>query len=114
MQMSSSASLIQFAGSTQHPQPAPADLEQLRERIARMGLDVDRAAREHDLQDVRCECCGYMTYHREHMGCIHAARAPAKTLEAATERAAERIDRGLNINLNHADYYTMIEPPKKD
>ena len=71
-------------------------------------------AREHDLQDVRCECCGYMTYHREHMGCIHAARAPAKTLEAATERAAERIDRGLNINLNHADYYTMIEPPKKD
>ena len=30
--------------------------------------------REHDLQDVRCECCGYMTYHREHMGCIHAAR----------------------------------------
>lgn len=37
-----------------------------------------------------------------------------KTLEAATERAAERIDRGLNINLNHADYYTMIEPPKKD
>ena len=31
-------------------------------------------AREHDLQDVRCECCGYMTYHREHMGCIHAAR----------------------------------------
>ena len=37
-----------------------------------------------------------------------------KTLEAATECAAERIDRGLNINLNHADYYTMIEPPKKD
>ena len=31
--------------------------------------------REHDLQDVRCECCGYMTYHLEHMGCIRAARA---------------------------------------
>jgi hypothetical protein len=29
--------------------------------------------REHDLKDVRCECCGYMTYHREHMGCIRAA-----------------------------------------
>ena len=28
---------------------------------------------EHDLQDVRCECCGYMTHHREHMGCIRAA-----------------------------------------
>jgi hypothetical protein len=28
---------------------------------------------EHDLQDTRCKCCGYMTYHREHMGCIRAA-----------------------------------------
>ena len=24
--------------------------------------------------DVRCEGCGYMTYHREHMGCVKAAR----------------------------------------
>lgn len=29
------------------PQPAPAELERLRERIARMGLDVDRAMRGH-------------------------------------------------------------------
>lgn len=36
-----------------------------------------------------------------------------KTLEAVTERAAERIDNGLNINMNHADYYTVIEPPKE-
>ena len=36
--------------------------------------------REHDLQDVRCECCGYMTYHLEHMGCIRAARAPADSV----------------------------------
>lgn len=28
---------------------------------------------EHNLKDVRCACCGYMTYHREHMGCIRAA-----------------------------------------
>ena len=35
-----------------------------------------------------------------------------KTLEAVTERAADRADRGLSINLNHADYYTVIEPPK--
>ncbi len=35
-----------------------------------------------------------------------------KTLEATTEGAAERIERGLNINMNHADYYTVIEPPK--
>ena len=25
-------------------------------------------------QDTRCECCGYMTYHREHMSCIRAAK----------------------------------------
>ena len=32
---------------------------------------------EHDLKDVPCECCGYMTYHREHMGCIRAAAPKA-------------------------------------
>lgn len=36
-----------------------------------------------------------------------------KMLEAVTQRAAERIERGLNINMNHADYYTEIEPPKE-
>lgn len=46
--------------------------------------------REHDLQDVRCECCGYMTYHLEHMGCIRAARAPADSVPAV-EREQERI-----------------------
>ena len=35
-----------------------------------------------------------------------------KTLEATTERLADRAERGLSINLNHADYYTVIEPPK--
>jgi len=32
-----------------------------------------QAEPEHSLNDTRCECCGYMTYHREHMGCIRAA-----------------------------------------
>lgn len=26
------------------------------------------------VMDVRCEGCGYMTHHREHMGCIRAAK----------------------------------------
>jgi len=40
---------------------------------------IDQAEKqEHDLNDVRCECCGYMTYHREHMGCIKAAYQQAK------------------------------------
>lgn len=29
--------------------------------------------REHNLSDTRCGCCGYMTYEREHSGCIRAA-----------------------------------------
>lgn len=36
-----------------------------------------------------------------------------KTLAADTERKAERIERGLSINMNHADYCTVIEPPKE-
>ena len=35
------------------------------------------------------------------------------TLETVTERAADRAERGLNINLDHSDYYTVIEPPKE-
>lgn len=35
-----------------------------------------------------------------------------KTFETVTERAAEYVERGLNINMNYADYYTVIEPPK--
>lgn len=35
-----------------------------------------------------------------------------KMFEAATERAANRLDDGLNINLNHSEFYTLIEPPK--
>lgn len=26
------------------------------------------------MMDVRCEGCGYMTHHREHMGCVRAAK----------------------------------------
>ena len=36
---------------------------------------IREALAERDKQDVRCECCGYMTHHREHMGCIRAAYA---------------------------------------
>lgn len=50
-------------------------------------------AREHDLQDVRCECCGYMTYHREHMGCIRAARAPS---DSVLEDAADPLQGAAN------------------
>ena len=53
---------------------------------------------ENDLQDVRCECCGYMTHHREHIGCIrashnHTAPVDAKAIRAeALEEAAKVCD----------------------
>jgi hypothetical protein len=55
--------------------------------------------REHDLQDVRCECCGYMTYHLEHMGCIRAARAPADSVTAPAGVAYLDIGAGGYIDL---------------
>ena len=36
-----------------------------------------------------------------------------KTFETVTERAANRVDDGLNINLDHGRYYTVIEAPKE-
>jgi hypothetical protein len=35
-----------------------------------------------------------------------------KTLEAPTERAAVRLERGININMDLNNYYTVIVPPK--
>lgn len=34
---------------------------------------ADQQQAEHNMTDIRCECCGYLTYQREHMGCIRAA-----------------------------------------
>jgi hypothetical protein len=62
--------------------------------------------REHDLSDVRCGCCGYMTYHREHMGCIRAATTP--TAPAHRPLTDEQIEviynnvKGLDFYLNFA------------
>lgn len=45
------------------------------------GAERQKQNREHDLNDIRCECCGYMTYHREHIGCIKAAYQQAEKQE---------------------------------
>jgi hypothetical protein len=39
----------------------------------------------------------------------HGKDEPFKTMEATSERMAEKIDRGANINLNHEKFYTTIE-----
>ena len=36
-----------------------------------------------------------------------------KVIEAANMRTAERVEDGLNINLNHMRYFTRIVEPKQ-
>lgn len=44
--------------------------------------------REHNLSDTRCGCCGYMTYEREHSGCIRAVhQAPEEWARSIMEQA---------------------------
>lgn len=38
--------------------------------------------------DVRCEGCGYMTHHREHMGCVRAAKQHTQPAPSVTEPVA--------------------------
>ena len=45
--------------------------DSLRERIANVLVPALKAEAK---TDVRCEGCGYMTHHREHMGCVRAAK----------------------------------------
>lgn len=35
-----------------------------------------------------------------------------KRMKASSERQAEKLDRGVNINLNHDEYYTRIVSDK--
>ena len=59
---------------------------------------------EHDLEDVRCQCCGYMTYHREHMGCIRSAykQALPQVPEGMAIVPAEPTLEMINAALPHA------------
>ena len=38
--------------------------------------------------DVRCEGCGYMTHHREHMGCVRAAKQSTHPAPGVNGRTA--------------------------
>jgi uncharacterized protein YjiS (DUF1127 family) len=50
----------------------------LRAQVAALESELRRMSNTHDLEDIRCECCGYMTYHREHISCIRAAHEIGK------------------------------------
>lgn len=51
-----------------------------------------------------------------HQVCVYQfhIKEPVKVLKAINENEANKIDRSLNVNLNHDNFYTLIEPIKKD
>ena len=62
-------------------------------RTAIQHAEAQQAATGEPVVDVRCEGCGYMTHHREHMGCVRAAKQhthPAPSVPADVVRDAER------------------------
>jgi len=50
------------------------DVRHLNDWAIEMSLLVEKVATSEPVLDVRCEGCGYMTHHREHMGCVRAAK----------------------------------------
>lgn len=62
---------------------------------------------EHELKDVRCECCGYMTHQREHMGCIRAVQPRGKPLSYEKIRKAWNDAEGLRYG--YEDFARAIE-----
>ena len=55
--------------------------------------EAQQPATSEPVVDVRCEGCGYMTHHREHMGCVRAAKQytnPAPSVPDDVMRDAER------------------------
>lgn len=66
---------------------------------ARQAIEQAPAApvQEHGLKDVRCECCGYLTHQREHMGCIRAAYAEQRKWVGLTDKEIDEAERLANI-----------------
>lgn len=73
-------------------------VEPLRRRECLHKISEPGVAPEHALKDVRCGRCGYMTYHREHIGCIRAAAPATQAAPAAQGDALDAAQR-----TNHAD-----------
>lgn len=65
---------------------------------------------EHELKDVRCECCGYMTHHREHMGCIRAAQPKREPLTDEQKDAA----RWRHMKQGGCDWWVILGRVRSD
>ena len=51
-------------------------------------LPAPQQATPEPVGDVRCEGCGYMTHHREHMGCVRAAKQHTRPAPGVPEGSA--------------------------
>ena len=81
-------------------------------RTAIQQAEAQQPATPEPVMDVRCEGCGYMTHHREHMGCVRAAKQhthPASSVPDDSKRLNYLQDRGATIDLiaGVAGFYPM-------
>ena len=88
--------------------------KQLNNSIETLRTALAQPEPEHDLEDVRCEGCGYMTYHREHMGCIRAAAQPESKPAAWLDPWAQK-----SVTLDYEAYGVKgiplyIAPPQRE
>ena len=90
-------------GSTAHENELKA-VKKLRAAMEQWGREP---AAEHELKDVRCECCGYMTHQREHMGCIRAVQPVRKPLSYEKIRKAWNDAEGCRYG--YEDFARAIE-----
>lgn len=74
------------------PKNVTAAIEALRTAIQQ--AEAQQSATGEPVMDVRCEGCGYMTHHREHMGCVRAAKQhthPAPSVPADVVRVPVQV-----------------------
>ena len=61
--------------------------------IALLQYEIEKLrARVVELEERRCEVCGYAEHHREHTGCLRNQVSSLKAENASLKRDAERLD----------------------
>lgn len=72
-------------------------------RAAIQQAEAQQPATGEPVVDVRCEGCGYMTHHREHMGCVRSAKqhthpAPSVPDDVVRDAAQEAVEELHKLN----------------
>ncbi len=78
----------------------------LRAQLAALESELRRMSNTHDLKDIRCGCCGYMTYQSEHIGCIRAAhemKKQAALIERQRDELLDALKDAFAVWLNEID-----------